>query len=67
MSSDSIYLTINETAALLKVSTKTLQRWRVSGGGPRFVDYGCRFIRYRREEVERWMREQEKSDGPEEV
>jgi len=36
-----------ETAKVLRVSNRTLQRYRVSGNGPRFVKLGKRvFYRY---------------------
>ena len=40
----------NCAAELLGVSTRTLQAWRVRGGGPRFVKVG-RAVRYRRREL----------------
>ena len=40
-------LTENEAAELLGLSPRTLQSWRVRGGGPRFCKIG-RAVRYRR-------------------
>ena len=47
---------LNEGAAsdLLRISPRTLQRWRNSGGGPRFVRLGARRIAYRASDVESW-------------
>jgi len=36
------------------VSIRTLQRWRLEGGGPRFVRVG-RLVRYRRSELDAWL------------
>ncbi len=44
----------NEAAHLLAVSQRTLQAWRLRGGGPRFVKAG-RAIRYRRRDLIDWM------------
>lgn len=44
-----------ETARLLGVHPATLATWRVEGRGPRFVKVGERRVRYRREEIERWI------------
>ena len=47
---------INErqAAALLSLSIRTLQSWRLRGGGPKFVRAG-RAIRYRRRDLMEWM------------
>jgi len=47
-------LTEVQTADLLNISIRTLQAWRVRGGGPRFVRAG-RAIRYRRRDLLTWM------------
>jgi hypothetical protein len=43
-----------EAAQFLRVSTRTLQSWRVSGRGPEFIKVG-RVIRYRRQTLEMWL------------
>lgn len=43
-------LTESEAAERLAVSVRTLQQWRVSGGGPLFVKLG-RAVRYRPSEL----------------
>lgn len=43
-----------EAAQFLRVSTRTLQSWRVSGRGPEFIKVG-RVVRYRRETLETWL------------
>jgi excisionase family DNA binding protein len=39
-------LTVEETAEFLRCSTDSLNKWRISGRGPRFVRVGRR-VRYR--------------------
>ena len=49
---------INEEHAstILKVSTRTLQAWRVQGRGPKFRKLG-RAVRYRMEDVQAFVNE----------
>jgi hypothetical protein len=44
-------LTQRETAALLRCSERTLERWRVQGIGPRFVRLH-KSIRYRQQDLD---------------
>lgn len=48
--------TENEAAAFLKLSTRTLQAWRVGGGGPPFEKLG-RAVRYSKRSVIEWRRQ----------
>lgn len=41
-------------AKRLKIKVKTLQAWRTRGGGPAFIRVG-RLVRYRDEDVSRWL------------
>jgi excisionase family DNA binding protein len=43
-----------EAARLLRLSERTLERLRGSGGGPRFVKCG-RSVRYRETDLEAWI------------
>ena len=43
-------LTVGETAALLRCSIHALNKWRLTGSGPRFVYVGRR-VRYRRADL----------------
>jgi hypothetical protein len=43
-----------EAANFLNLSIRTLQSWRVKGGGPLFVRAG-RAVRYRRRDLLAWM------------
>lgn len=54
-------------ASVLGVQPRTLESWRLRGGGPRYVQVG-RLIRYRRLTLEQWLAERERSstsDRPE--
>jgi predicted DNA-binding transcriptional regulator AlpA len=44
-----------EAAALLSVSLSLLKKWRIGGGGPRFVRLGGRAIGYRRADLSDWI------------
>ncbi len=45
-----------QTSVLTGVSVRTLQGWRLKGGGPRVVKCG-RAVRYRRRDLVSWMDE----------
>jgi predicted DNA-binding transcriptional regulator AlpA len=47
-------LTQRETAVVLRLSERTLERLRASGLGPKFVRCSKR-IRYRQSDVEEWI------------
>ena len=47
---ESIFMTPAETARALRVGESTLKRWRLEGGGPKYVQQG-RIVRYPREAV----------------
>ena len=49
--------TIDEVAAYLGIPKQTIYRWRAAGTGPPSHRIG-RHVRYRRDEVERWVRRQ---------
>jgi hypothetical protein len=52
-------LTVREAATLLKVAPHTLNKWRVSGSGPRFIRVGhC--VRYRVSDLESYLDDQTK-------
>ena len=48
------FLTDEELAQLLGVTTRTTLRWRRDGGGPPYVRVGLRHVRYRRRDVDAW-------------
>ena len=49
------YLSTGAAAARLGVSTRTLERYRVSGGGPVFHRFRGA-VRYLREDLDEWSR-----------
>ena len=60
------YLSTREAAAALRLSPRTLDRYRVSGAGPVFHKFGNR-VRYARSDLESWAakrRRSSTSDGP---
>jgi len=42
----------NEAAKYLGVAKSTLEAWRVRGGGPVFLKYGNKAVRYREPDLE---------------
>jgi excisionase family DNA binding protein len=48
----------DELAAFLGIPLATIYRWRTRGDGPRGIRVG-RHVRYRVDEVERWLDEHE--------
>ncbi|HEY0200830.1 MAG TPA: DNA-binding protein [Burkholderiaceae bacterium] len=48
------YLTERQFSDRYHVAPRTLQRWRVTGEGPRFVRLGVRRIAYRLSDAEAW-------------
>ncbi len=57
---------IHEQAAadFLSVSIRTLQAWRVRGGGPRYCKIG-RAVRYRRADLTAWVEEKTRASTSE--
>jgi len=56
--SESDLMTLDEVAALLKVSRKTILNWRARGIGPQGFRV-VKAVRYRRSEVARYLAAQE--------
>ncbi len=52
-----LYLTTQEAAAYLRLSSRTLERHRVEGTGSRFVKLGRRVL-YRRQDLDAWAASQ---------
>lgn len=44
-----------EAAHILGLSPRTLEHFRISGGGPRYVAIGRRCVRYRRSDLIVWI------------
>ena len=49
-----------QAAGRLCLAVRTLQKWRVTGGGPRFVKLG-RSVRYRQSDLDQWVRERQRT------
>jgi predicted DNA-binding transcriptional regulator AlpA len=60
------FLTVQQVAALLQCSVSSLNKWRVFGGGPRFVRVGSR-VRYRPSDIAAFVAEQTRSSTSEGV
>ena len=58
-------LTEQQAATLLNVNPRTLQKWRVKGGGPPFVRISRRCIRYRPRDIRHWAQNRVKSSTSE--
>ncbi len=48
-------LTTEEAAKRLGIRPNTLAHWRLNGKGPRFLKVGRMHVRYRPEDIERWI------------
>jgi predicted DNA-binding transcriptional regulator AlpA len=54
-SAPSQYLTTREAAKLAGLSASTLEAWRARGKGPKAVKLETAAVRYKREDLERWL------------
>jgi excisionase family DNA binding protein len=59
-------LTVGEAAEYLRCSKSSLNKWRISGRGPRFVYVGA-LVRYRRADVLAYVATRVRSSTSEEV
>lgn len=50
-------LTERQAAEYLQLSPRTLQAWRLRGGGPAFVRISKRCVRYRLVDIQAWAEE----------
>ena len=57
-------LTVEETAKILRCSKSSLNKWRLTGAGPRFVRLG-RSVRYRPADIVNYFAEQTRSSTSE--
>lgn len=48
-------LTTKEAAEMLRLSERTLQRWRDEGRGPKFIEPEPKVIRYLESDLVRWL------------
>jgi DNA-binding transcriptional MerR regulator len=54
-SDDEPFLTETEAAEVIRVSARTLRRWRAKGTGPPIAGYAGRRALYRRSELLAWL------------
>jgi DNA-binding transcriptional MerR regulator len=54
-------LTEAEAAEVIRVSARTLRRWRVEGTGPPVAGYAGRRALYRRSDLLAWLRRKERA------
>jgi DNA-binding transcriptional MerR regulator len=59
-SEDEPFLTEVEAAEVIRVSARTLRRWRVQGTGPPVAGYAGRRALYRRSELLIWLKRPKK-------
>lgn len=53
--SDHRLLLDHEAAELLRVAVGTLERWRRTGRGPKFIKLYGKGVRYRRRDLDEWL------------
>lgn len=54
-------LTESEAAAFLNFTPRAMQAWRIRGGGPAYIRVSARAIRYRQEDIDRWLDERRRT------
>lgn len=50
-----VWLTARQAAGVLGLAEQTLAVWRMEGGGPTWVKMGAKAVRYRAEDVRKWI------------
>lgn len=55
-------LTTDEAANFLRVESRTLANWRALRRGPAYVKIGARCVRYRRDELARFIEQGPRND-----
>ncbi len=48
-------LTTEKAATLLAISRRTLEKWRLTGGGPQYRKIGARAVRYARADLDAFI------------
>lgn len=54
-----VLMTEKEVAALICITPRALQNWRLRGGGPEYIKIG-RLVRYQRRDVEAFIQERKR-------
>lgn len=57
------FLTEQEAAQVIRVSARTLRRWRILGSGPPVAGYAGRRALYRRSDLLTWLRRAREPGG----
>jgi len=52
-----VILDQKRVATILGISTRTLERYRLTGMGPPYAKLGGKLIRYRQSDVEAWIQQ----------
>ena len=55
MTGITIYLDEDSAADVLRISKRTIQRWRKTGEGPSFIRAGARRVLYSRDAIDAWV------------
>lgn len=58
-----LLLSSKQVSEILGIKLRTLQQWRLLGHGPKHIRLSEKIIRYRLEEVERWIADAESSEN----
>lgn len=53
------YLTQQQAAAVCGVPNSTFRYWRLKGRGPRYYQFGSHTFRWKREDIDAWLAENE--------
>lgn len=59
---DDRHLNEKQVADYLGLSVKTLQGYRVKGGGPEFFKFGPKMVRYRLDDIKKWAENRKKKN-----
>lgn len=62
MPDDEKFFTTQEVASLLRVTPRTLERWRAAGEGPPSITMGG-LIRYQRSDLDAWIKANRTAGG----
>ena len=57
MSQEQTLYTTKEAAKLLNISHRTLDQFRCKGGGPKFIKFGNRCVRYSYGDLTNWIKD----------
>lgn len=54
--------TTREAASMLGLKPSTLEVWRCRGGGPTFIKYGGKAVRYRQEDLDAFINQNRRTN-----